>query len=70
MAKTPGRHSVSSATKFVKRSLAAALPMRIHPGKDRGPDSGVRAPSDQGSQVLQAHSDFARIFNLETAVRA
>ena len=28
--------------------------MRIHPRDNRGPDSGVRAPSDQRSQVLQA----------------
>ena len=60
---TPSRQSAGSAAKLGKRSLAPALPAPIHPGDDRGPDCGVRAPSDQRSQVLQAYADFARIFD-------
>ena len=62
-ARMPRRQSVGSAAKFAKGSLATALPARIHPGDDRGPDCGVRPAPDQRSKVLQAHPDFAGIFD-------
>ncbi len=37
--------------------------MRVHPRDDRGPDSGVREPSDQRFQVLEAYPNFARTFD-------
>lgn len=60
-ARIPEQLFVSSATG--NKGLARALPVRLHPGDYRGPDSCAGAPSDQWSEVLQTHANFAGIFD-------